>query len=115
MEGTPVDSYEAQYSPRYQRDSRPVTHRCWRGTTGFHSVGQTWSRLSDLENVQHRPKYWRTQASVRLWQPTRHRSVILISSSLLLPALRLECILEAAHRHSVHRRYKCGTSFRRRA
>jgi len=113
MERTPINSYEAQHSPHYQRDGQPVAHRCRRGTARLHLLGQTWNLLSGLENVQHRPKYfWRAQASVRLWQPARNRSVILIS--LLLPAPRLESTPEAAHRPAVRRRHRCGTSFRRR-
>ena len=31
-----MDSYEAQHSPRYQRDDEPVADRCWRATTSSH-------------------------------------------------------------------------------
>src|SRR5713226_6267569 len=37
-ERTPIDSYEAQPSPRHQRDYEPIAHRCWRATASFHSL-----------------------------------------------------------------------------
>jgi hypothetical protein len=36
MERPPIYSYEAQDSPRYQRDDEPVADRGWRATTSFH-------------------------------------------------------------------------------
>src|SRR5260370_30728817 len=36
MERTPIDSYDAQHSPRHQRDREPIAHRCWRATACFH-------------------------------------------------------------------------------
>ena len=36
----PIDLYDAQHSPRYQRHHEPVTDRCWRATTSrcFHGM-----------------------------------------------------------------------------
>jgi hypothetical protein len=46
MERAPIDSYEAQHSPRNQCNYGPVAHRGWRATARFqlprHSLRFTW-------------------------------------------------------------------------
>src|SRR5271169_465822 len=50
MERTPIDSYEAQHSPRNQRDYEPVAHRRWRATASFELLCHSSNFLSDFEN-----------------------------------------------------------------
>jgi hypothetical protein len=38
VERSPIDSYQAQYSPCNKRDREPVAKCCWRATASFHSL-----------------------------------------------------------------------------
>jgi hypothetical protein len=51
MERAPIDSYEAQKSPRYQRDYEPVAHRCWRAAASLPLLCHMIF-LFDFENEQ---------------------------------------------------------------
>jgi hypothetical protein len=45
-----MDSYQAQHSPRNQRDDEPVAHRRWRATASFQLLCHSLNYLSDFEN-----------------------------------------------------------------
>jgi hypothetical protein len=36
LKRAPIESYDAQHSPRHDRDYKPVADRCWRAATSFH-------------------------------------------------------------------------------
>src|SRR5260370_39490529 len=46
MQRTPIDSYEAQHSPRNERDYEPVANRCWRTTASLHLLCHGWKTVS---------------------------------------------------------------------
>src|SRR5260370_13339992 len=88
MEWTPIDSYEAQRSPRHQRSYEPVADRCWRTTASLRLLWHGLDVPSQRRNSQHWNKKWRSHHHKLHERLARH----------LIPCRRINHA-EETHRH----------------